>query len=78
MTRINYKQQLERLQEIMNYFFADKLIGNAFTEFDKGHQTAIKDLNDGIRILIKRALKGKLIEREYKQGLKDKEEMGVK
>ena len=57
---IDYKKQLEILKDILNSFFADKLIGNAFTEFEQGHQKAIKDLNDGIRILIKRALKGEL------------------
>ena len=57
---IDYKKQLEILKEITDRFFVDKLIGNTFTEFEKGHQKAIKDLNDGIRILIKRALKGEL------------------
>jgi hypothetical protein len=57
---IDYKKQLEILKDITDGFFADKLISNAFTEFEKGHQTAIRELNDGIRILIKRALKGKL------------------
>ena len=55
MKKIDYKKQLERLKSITDGFFAEKLVGNAFTDFEKGHQKAIKDLNDGIRILIKRA-----------------------
>lgn len=62
MKKINYKKQLEILKDITDSFFANKLVGNAYTDFEKGHQKAIKDLNDGIRILIKRALKGKLKE----------------
>lgn len=62
MKKVDYKKQLEILKEITDGFFADKLISNAFTEFERGHQQAMKELNDGIRLLIKRALKGGLKE----------------
>ena len=33
--KIDYKHQLERLDEILSSFFVDKTLGNAFTEFVK-------------------------------------------
>ena len=60
MKKINYKYQLERLREICGDFHYDKSLGNAFTEYDKGHQKAsVSLINDFIK-LVDKALKGKL------------------
>ena len=58
--KIDYKHQLERLDEILSSFFADKTLGNAFTEFEKGHQKASKDFSRDMMKLVKMALRGKL------------------
>ncbi len=60
MKEINYKYQLERLKDIMESFFIDKTMSNAFTEFEKGHQEATKSLSKDIIEVINMALKGKL------------------
>jgi len=58
--KINYKHQLERLKEVMKAFEYDKILGNAVTEYDKGHQRASKNtIKDSIK-LVNLALKGKL------------------
>lgn len=57
---IDYRHQLERLQDIFQTFYADKAVMNAFTEFDKGHQKASKDISKDAITLIKKALKGEL------------------
>lgn len=57
---IDYKKQLEILKDIMGSFFIDKTMGNAFTEFEKGHQKATKELSKDIIKVIDMALKGEL------------------
>jgi len=62
MKRIDYKKQLEILRDIMGGFFINKTISNAFTDFDKGHQKATKELSKDIIRVIDLALKGVLKE----------------
>jgi len=58
--QIDYKKQLKLLRDIMDSFFIDKTMGNAFTEFEKGHKKATKELSEDIIKVIDMALKGKL------------------
>jgi hypothetical protein len=60
MTEINYKEQLKKLLEAVKGWRADKILGNTFTEYDKGHREAtIKNADDFVKV-IEMALKGKL------------------
>ena len=57
---INYKQQLERLKLQIKGWRANKILGNTFNEFDRGHREAtIKCANDFIEV-VNLALKGKI------------------
>ncbi len=58
--QIDYKKQLELLRDIMGNFFIDKTMSNAFTDFEKGHQKATKELSKDIIKVIDMALKGEL------------------
>lgn len=58
--KIDYKHQLERLDEIVSAFFADKTLGNAFSEYDQGHRKASMDFSRDMIKLIKKAKKGEL------------------
>jgi hypothetical protein len=60
MSEINYKQQLERLQKILENYHTDNCMGNAFSDFEKGHKKATLSISKDMIVLIKRALKGKL------------------
>lgn len=57
---IDYKQQLERLQKILENYHLDNCMTNTFSDFERGHKEAILSISKEMVILIKRALKGKL------------------
>jgi hypothetical protein len=60
----DYKKQLERLKDILMSYFSDKALGNAFNDFDKGHQKCAKDFSKDMMKLVDMALKGKLPKRD--------------
>jgi uncharacterized protein YifE (UPF0438 family) len=58
--KIDYKKQLEKLKEAVEGWRVDKILGNTFTEYDRGHREAtLKNSKDFIAV-IEMALKGEL------------------
>lgn len=57
---VDYKQQLERLQKILENYHIDNCMANTFSDFDAGHKKATLSISKDMIVLIKRALKGKL------------------
>ena len=60
MKKIDYKHQIDRMEEILNSFFADKTLGNPCNDFDEGHQKASKDFSRDMLKIVKMAKEGKL------------------
>ena len=58
--KIDYKQQLERLKEILQNYHVDNCMTNTFGDFEAGHKTATLSISKDMIVLIKKALKGKL------------------
>ena len=58
--KIDYKHQLDRLDEVLMSFFSDKTLGNPCNEYERGHQKASKDFAKDMMKLIKMAKEGKL------------------
>ena len=58
--KIDYKQQLERLKEILQNYHVDNCMTNTFGDFEVGHKTATLSISKDMIVLIKKALKGKL------------------